>query len=283
MKTMKKDYKSNIRKLLNSEFQEDLFESCLANLNQTNNKLRYNNFAYSIRELSRHFLKSLAPYEEVLKCNWYKNETDRKNGITRGQRIKFAIQGGLDDHFLNKNLVRIAELNHLKKQIKDAINLLSKYTHIQEKTFDISDEKGSELVNNVLKKFYLFAITIENSRNMILDALNEKIDRKIIDHALLNSLDELDELSTHTTVNSITPENYNVSMINSGSIEISVTGSVVAELQYGSNSDIRKDDGYTTSDSFTFYSVINSELSDTLPNSEVEIREFRVDTDSFFE
>lgn len=46
---------NDIKRLLKSQFETDLFEASLASLNKTGNKLRYNNFAYSIRELSRHF------------------------------------------------------------------------------------------------------------------------------------------------------------------------------------------------------------------------------------
>lgn len=41
-----------IKRILNSEFQIDLFDAALASLNDKSNKIRYNNFAYSIRELS---------------------------------------------------------------------------------------------------------------------------------------------------------------------------------------------------------------------------------------
>ena len=45
-----------IKQLLSNQFEQDLFEASLASLNDRTNKLRFNNFAYSIRELSRHFL-----------------------------------------------------------------------------------------------------------------------------------------------------------------------------------------------------------------------------------
>ena len=39
-----------IKQLLSNQFEQDLFEALLASLNDRTNKLRFNNFAYSIRE-----------------------------------------------------------------------------------------------------------------------------------------------------------------------------------------------------------------------------------------
>jgi hypothetical protein len=44
-----------IKELLTTDFESELFSASIASLNDTANKLRFNNFAYSIRELSRHF------------------------------------------------------------------------------------------------------------------------------------------------------------------------------------------------------------------------------------
>ena len=60
-----------IKKILTSQFEIELFETALLCLNETENKLRYNNFAYSIRELSRHFLYSLSPTQKIKNSSWY--------------------------------------------------------------------------------------------------------------------------------------------------------------------------------------------------------------------
>ena len=63
-----------IKRYLDGDFEKRLISSCLKNLLDTNNELRFNNFAYSIRELSRHILHRLAPDEKVLNCSWYSNQ-----------------------------------------------------------------------------------------------------------------------------------------------------------------------------------------------------------------
>lgn len=53
-----------LNKLLSTQFEIDLLEALITNLKDKSNKLRLNNFAYSIRELSRHFLHSLLLFLE---------------------------------------------------------------------------------------------------------------------------------------------------------------------------------------------------------------------------
>lgn len=65
------------------EFEKELFSAAQKNLGDKTNPLRLNNYAYAIRELTRHVLHRLAPDENVIRCSWYKNETDKANGITR--------------------------------------------------------------------------------------------------------------------------------------------------------------------------------------------------------
>lgn len=59
---------TKIKSILNGEFEASLFEASLVSLSDKGNKLRLNNFAYSIRELSRHFLKSLSPEGNIKNC-----------------------------------------------------------------------------------------------------------------------------------------------------------------------------------------------------------------------
>ena len=75
-------------------FEQELFLAAIANVDDTSNKLRLNNFAYSMRELIRVVLERLAPDEEVVNAPWFEsNDKEHTNKVTRSQRIKYAIQG----------------------------------------------------------------------------------------------------------------------------------------------------------------------------------------------
>lgn len=87
--------------LVKTKFEHDLCDAAFDNLN-VKNRLRFNNFAYSIRELTRHILYRLAPDVDIKCCSWYK-PTKNENGkvvITRADRINYAIYGGFDNNAL---------------------------------------------------------------------------------------------------------------------------------------------------------------------------------------
>lgn len=70
--------KQSILLYLKTSFEKDLLEAVLKNLEDGKNKLRLNNFAYSARELTRHYLKRLAPDIEVLNAPWFKPNDPKK-------------------------------------------------------------------------------------------------------------------------------------------------------------------------------------------------------------
>lgn len=112
-----------------------------------------------MRELTRHILHRLAPDENVLNCDWYKNETDKENGITRKQRAYYAVQGGLHDLYV-QNTLRL-EVEDIHKDLIKAINNLSKFTHIEPKVFGLPDADIDALVNETTKAVYGFLTTIK--------------------------------------------------------------------------------------------------------------------------
>lgn len=272
-----------IRELLNSDFERSLFSYCLANLEDSSNKLRFNNFAYGVRELSRHILKTLSPDDEVLNCEWYTNETTQPDGVTRGQRVKYAIQGGLNDKFVNKEIIEISEINELKREIKDSIEILNKHTHVNPSTFDISDVEITKLSNQILSAFQKMAVTIKETRELIISRLEEKIYDGFVEHSIYECFEEIDVLSTHHNIEEIEPSEIGIRRIKSKSLEIHASGTISARLQWGSNSDLKKDLGHEMNTSFPFECAIEAEINKTLKDSEVSISQFSVNTDDWYE
>lgn len=272
-----------IKKLLNSDFEKDLFEASLLNLQDSKNKLRFNNFAYSIRELSRHFLYSLSPDENILKCSWYKNETDKKNGVTRAQRIKYAIQSGLEDKFVNDNLIDLEDIKQIRTELAESTDVLNKYTHINPNSFDIDEKEIENLSNNVIKALYNFASTILQTKSQILDALDKEINEEFIQRVITENIDEISLLSTHQSVHAIIPEQFNINKIDSNSIYINAGGYVEVTLQWGSNNDLRNDIGAEMNTSFPFCAFIKIKIEDNLENADIEFEKFDVDVSDWYE
>jgi hypothetical protein len=90
--------------------------------------------------------------------------------------------------------------------------------------------------------------------------------------------EELDELSTHTTVDEITDIEINSLSVTDENVFVSGTGMVGVELTFGSDSDDRRGDGAGWADSypFTFHLTFSRSLS-------LEESQYYIETDSYYE
>lgn len=273
--------KEEIKEILESEFEKELFDSSIHNLNDKENKLRYNNFAYSIRELSRHFLHRLAPEESVLSCKWFKVLTE--NGKpTRTQRIKYAIQGGITDKVLKNLNFEVDDLNEEIQSVKKTIDSLSKYTHINEDTFNLTDDQVIENSEEVFEKLKNFVERIKSCKNDLSVFLDGKVEESILEEIIFNNYENVGMLARRYSIDSTDISDYNITKINSETIVVDVYGAISFTLQYGSNKERREGDGLDISTSFPFQTKIRYEIGDTFPSENYEIDSFGVDTDSWY-
>ena len=259
------------------DFEKELLISSFHSLEDANNKLRFNNFSYAIRELSRHLLHRLAPDEEVIKCQWFKNETNEANKISRGERIKYAIQGGIPDNYADEFLDIATKKTNLVETIKN----LNKYTHIEEHTFNISDDKLEELLNEVTDNFEAFSSEIAFCRHNVMEVLETKLYDIILEYSTFEYLDALAELSTHFSVDETHVNDVRITSINSEYVEITIEGTLEIVQQWGSNADVRNDDGLTGESSFPFKSTLNLPITEDFPHEEIELINFEIDTDEW--
>ncbi|SET43153.1 hypothetical protein SAMN05216326_12640 [Nitrosomonas marina] len=241
---------AEIEKALTEGFERDLFAVSQKNLSDKSNPLRLNNYSYAMRELTRHILHRLAPNASVLKCDWYKNETDKDNGITRKQRAYYAVQGGLHDSYMQNTLG--LEVEDIHKDLVKAINNLSKFTHIEPKVFGLPDVDVDALVNETTGAVSGFLATISDCRRLIIDSLWEQIDSAVIDETLRETILAIDELATHHFIDEVYTDKVEIYEINHEFIMFRVNGSVGCELQWGSNSDLRRGDGAVLPQSYPF-------------------------------
>lgn len=270
-----------LNKLLSTQFEIDLLEASITNLKDKSNKLRLNNFAYSIRELSRHFLHSLSPDKEVQDCIWYKPEAD-DGKPTRNQRIKYAIQGGISNGILEDWGFDIDELAETIKHIKKTIEDLSRYTHINPEVFNLTDKEIELKADEVLKSFEGFVETIDNYRNQLKDFLDGHIEEHMIDSVVSNFFENVDQLAPHHSLDYSEVTDYNVTEINPFEIIVDVTGILHVTLEYGSSKERREGDGLDLNESFPFDTKIRYEISEGFPSNKYEIDDYDVDTSSWY-
>ncbi|WP_201068761.1 MULTISPECIES: pPIWI-associating nuclease domain-containing protein [Thiorhodovibrio] len=271
---------SEIESALTEGFERDLFAASQRNLDDKSNPLRLNNYSYAMRELTRHILHRLAPDENVLKCNWYKNETDKDNGITRKQRAYYAAQGGLDSAYVQHTLG--LEVDDIHKDLVEAINKLSQVTHIEPKVFGLPDADIDALVHETTEAVHGFIVTINDCRRLIIDSLWEQIDSAVIDETLRETILSLDELATHHFIDEVYTDKVEIYQIDHELIMFRAEGSIGCELQWGSNSDLRRGDGAILPQSFPFECELVSPVFS--PESVESVKgTLGVDTSSWYE
>lgn len=266
--------------IADNSFELGLYDAAVRNLADINNKLRFNNFAYAMRELSRHILFRLAPDSEVLQCSWYKNVTNRPHGISRVQRAIYATQGGLSDHYVRNKLNLDPTAAH--KALQSAIDGLSRYTHIEMDVFDLAPDVVQQLAQETTEAVAGFAEVIKACRSHVIDGLEDAIQDSAIQEVLDDSLPAIDELATHFSLEEVYVDSSEVTDITHDTIHFQAKGSISVTLQWGSNSDLRNGDGAELDQTFGFTCNLTCPSTSPTPeNLEVEEDSVMVDTGSW--
>ena len=170
---------TSVRSHLATDFERKVFDASLQNFADASNPLRTSNFAYSIRELSRHILRRLAPDDHIKRCQWYvaHHNEQRKEFITRAQRVQFAVHGGLSKCFVVDTLD--VELDEMRKQFGDVINDLNKFTHIEEAAFLIDDVAATKIATATLVAVNEFFLICRDCHLQVISSVEQLLDHQI--------------------------------------------------------------------------------------------------------
>lgn len=274
------DRANSILSRLYDDFHKEIFQSSIELL-ETSIKTKFSNFATNIRELTREVFSSLAPDDEVKNCEWYSVKTTEGNSeITRIQRMMYAIKGGLADQFIEEELG--IDINSVTSTFNRVIHRLNKYTHINEKVYYRDAIDGYEMVEKTLSAFDDFLRTIDNTRFIIVNSLEERLFEQVSDALTSDVIQEVDILATHYLVEGETINRINISSITSTNLIVQVQGSVDVEHQYGSDGDFKRGDGVRIESSYPFYISLILGVSDPFEIS-ITSSNILVDNSSFFE
>lgn len=181
-----------IESYLTTDFEKKLFSASVAYLENNDDPLRINSFAYSLRELIRNIFERRAPEDKVKSCSWFKKETE--NGKpSRKQRYIYCVQGGLDHKFVKEELSM--DILEPWKEIKETIDSLSKFTHVNDSTFDITDAECEKLSEEALGILLSIFNMVEETRSELHSELSSHIDSELMSTFVSNSMPDIDVLS----------------------------------------------------------------------------------------
>lgn len=278
---MKDKLRNKIYEIVETDFEKALAESSIGQLDECGNKLRVNNFAYSLRELTRHVLERLAPDNSVRNAIWYKvADPSKPTMITRAQRIKYAIQKGLSDDYLETLGFDADEvINDLKSEIDN----LSKYTHVNESTFDCTDEIVEKTVKAITAAFTGFVDKIKLCKNQLELDIEHSVDEEIIKKLFFDTLNDIDWLATHYEVEEYSIDSIRLTDFDNTGCCFQVEGTIHVRLQYGSDGDMKRDNGFEIYKSFPFSTSVTSTFENGKMVYDTELNELDINTDSYWE
>lgn len=275
--------KDNLKKLLSDSFDKELVDYAFRNLEDKTNLIRLNNFSYVLRELLYRILDREAPHEDVSKSSWFKSMIKwDKTKATREQQMQYMMLDKFPNDFVNQ-ILKI-DVKAAAEYLNGILKSMNAYTHISSKTTNYSDEDIERKVGNVCALFTDLFGLIRKIQNKIYDGVAKRIDRELLETMYMETFDEVDILSTHSTIEEYSFQDLTIERITDRDLKCDVHGIVKVRLQYGSNYDIRNDDGYVTDMSFPFNSSFTCTLTEEgIENYVIEQDSIDVDTNSFYE
>ena len=243
------------------------------------NPIRGNLVASGLREVIGHVLHTLAPDKSVRSCVWFEQAADT-NTVTRAQRAKYIVQAGLPNEFVNDTLG--LDVGQFVQPVLDAVKVLSKATHVRAETIIHKSRPVREMIHDVLLGLRVLLDAAAASRDEMKRVIASVMHHAVFESLIAETIQELDELSTHTVVDGHYIDAVEVEEMDATRICYAITGHVDVELQYGSDSDVRNDIGYRRDDTYPYRATVSSKVAKPLEIHSDDV-ELAVDNSSFFE
>jgi len=259
---------------LENEFERDVYTGALRNYCTMGNPIRFNNFAFVMRELLTKIVDRRAPIEDVKLAKWYKKESDEYE-VTRKQQLKFCAQG----YFLESNLPDWVE-EIIELFLKDYANLyrkLNQYTHISEKYKGLAPQKAFEFLKDLVVIFSSILETLDEIKSHITQEIESSVQGVVFNKLVFESHEALIELSGQTIVAGVYVEEYSLSRVEPSMVIFEGEGYVECELNYGS-----KNDGVSLGHTVPFSFILASNFED-IKNLDFHGQGMILDNSSFYE
>lgn len=275
--------KNNLKKLLSDSFDKKLVDYAFRNLEDKTNSIRLNNFAYVLRELLYRILDREAPHKDVSKSPWFKSMIKwDKAKATKEQQMQYMMLDKFPNDFVNQVLK--INTKDAAEHLNGILKSMNAYTHISPKTTDYSDVDIERKVGKVCELFTNLFGLMSKIKSKIYNGVEKRIDKELLEKMYMETFDEIDILSTHSTIEEYSIQDLNIEKITDRDLKCDVEGIVTVRLQYGSNYDIRNDNGYEADMSFSFNSSFTCTLTEEgIENYVIEQDSINVDTSSFYE
>lgn len=233
---------------LATDFQRKLLAATMQSGQAASNPLRLNNFSASFRELFRHVLVELAPDHQVTATSWFAPDEKNAGKVTRAQKVNYVVHGGLDPAYVEDELG--IDVAAERQALLKTIDRLNKFTHVNEDSFDSSPEDVERHAAEACEALQFFLDCAAEARKLLCSRVKGRVHEDVVSEAIGDTILSLDEIATHHCIDGVDVHQVEVTSMDHAEIQFTAYGSVGVELQWGSNSDVRKGDGAVIQDSY---------------------------------
>lgn len=253
-KMMEMDFIRDFRTHLETPFEHRLFEASLRNYCSHGNPLRFNNFAFAMRELVTNILNRKAPEMDVVSAPWY-TQVSPERKVTRKQQLKYCAQKHIPDNVISdKTLDKIKEKT---KKYNQEYMTFNKYTHITEKYFNNESKavfnEVKQLIELTSKAYDIF----DELENVMSEEVLESIDAEIREITSDNIPDEVDILSSCTHVNNSETTGIRLITMTNEFLYFLIEGTIYITRQYGKGEEF-----YASGDHYPFWFAVSVSAQD---------------------
>ncbi len=253
-KMMEMDFIRDFRTHLETPFEHQLFEASLRNYCSHGNPLRFNNFAFAMRELVTNILNRKAPELDVISAPWYIQESpDRK--VTRKQQLKYCAQKYIPDVLISDKT--LDKINEKTKNYNKEYMIFNKYTHITEKYFNNESkavfDEVKQLIELTSKAYDIF----DDLENVMSEEILESIGAEIREITKDNIPDEVDILSSSTLVDDSEVTGIRLITMTKEFLYFLIEGTIYITRQYGKGEDF-----YASGDHYPFWFAVSVSVQD---------------------
>lgn len=233
---------------LANDFQRRLLTATVQSIQEESNPLRLNNFSSSFRELFRHVLVELAPDHQVTATSWFVPDMKNDGRVTRAQKVNYVVHGGLDPVYVEDELG--IDVAAERKALLKTIDQLNKFTHVNEDSFGSSAEDAERHALAVCEALQSFLDCADEARKLLCSRVEEQANAEVISRAISETILSLDEIASHHCIDEVDVHQIEVTSMDHAEIQFTAYGSVGVELQWGSNSDVRRGEGAVIRESY---------------------------------
>jgi hypothetical protein len=172
------------------------------------------------------------------------------------------------------------DVEHLHDEAIHAVDQLSKFTHIRPGVVVTDQAPIEAFISDALAALEGLFASFEQCRKQVVEAIFDHLDEEVVSALISETIQNLDDLASHHSIEEVCTEQMEVTGITHEAVNFAISGTVSVELQWGSNSDVRRGDGAIMEQGFPFSVTMWSPVDDITRLQDVD---YSVDTSSWWE